>query len=98
MHRLIQRVIQNIKTLASEEKVRFTNKAYRELYNLELELDENDVYALLQDLRPHEFKHRERSKITEEWLYVFKIEIFGVIIYLKLILRKKCIIISFHED
>jgi hypothetical protein len=33
-----------------------------------------------------------------EWLYVFKPELAGTVLYVKLIVRLDCIVVSFHED
>lgn len=35
---------------------------------------------------------------TGEWMYVFKPVLAGTIVYLKLIIRDGCVIVSFHED
>src|SRR5690242_16470901 len=61
-------------------------------------VDETDVCHLLLDLKISDFKERKHSNITDEWLYIFLISVEDCQIYLKLILRNNCLIISFHED
>ena len=39
-----------------------------------------------------------QSAISGEWMYVFKPTVTGTRLYVKLILRGDCIIISFHEE
>ena len=33
-----------------------------------------------------------------EWMYVFSPSLAGVILYVKVIVRDDCIVVSFHED
>jgi hypothetical protein len=33
-----------------------------------------------------------------EWMYLFRPKIAGTILYVKVIVRSNCIVISFHED
>ncbi len=61
-------------------------------------LDETDVIRILQGLTLSDFKEKKKSKITKEWLYVFVFSIESCPIYMKLILRTHCLILSFHED
>jgi len=41
---------------------------------------------------------RLKSPATGEWAYVFKPMLAGTVLYVKLILRNDCVVISFHED
>ena len=41
---------------------------------------------------------RGESEHTPEWLYVFKPRVASVVLYVKLIVRTDCVVISFHED
>jgi len=90
--------LSQIQTCATTGKVSFTYKALRELALLELGLDEADVCDILKSLKASDFIERKRSKLSEEWLYIFKFYVDRTLVYLKLILREDCIIISFHED
>jgi hypothetical protein len=38
------------------------------------------------------------SRATGEWLYVFKPVLAGATLYVKLIVRSNCIVVSFYED
>lgn len=91
-------VLDQIKALAIQEKVSFTYKALREIEALALGLDETDVCQLLTELKASDFVEMKKSNITEEWLYIFNLMVEGLKIYLKMILREDCVVISFHED
>ena len=94
----LKQVIARIRLLAGHGKVTFTYKAFREVSELDLELDETDVCMILTEIGIKKFQGRVRSTATREWLYVFAPEVGGVSIYLKVLLRSDCIVISFHED
>jgi hypothetical protein len=38
------------------------------------------------------------SKKTGEWMYVFKPSVGAVVVYVKVVLRSDCVVISFHEE
>lgn len=76
--------------------MRITAKAFDELR--ELGCTEDDVVDALMRLRTQDFHQRLRSIHTDEWLYVFKPCVAGFVLYVKLILRSHCVLISFHED
>ena len=90
--------LNTIRTLTGLKKILFTQKATLEIATLELGLDFEDVCEVLLALKPHDFHERIVSRITQEWLYIFKPELGGTIIYVKLLLRSECVVISFHED
>jgi MqsR (Motility quorum-sensing regulator) toxin of toxin-antitoxin system len=96
--RWLPRVLRRIQELVDERKVSFTLKARRELAALEFGLDGEDACELLASLTTDDWAGRVASRATGEWLYVFKPELAGVILYVKLILRLDCIVVSFHED
>ena len=52
----------------------------------------------LASLAASEFAERLRSKRTGEWMYIFKPEVGGVPVYLKVILRTDCVVISCHVE
>jgi len=64
----------------------------------ELGLDEEDACDVLARLRAEDCVGRRRSASTGEWMYVFKTQVGGVIVYVKLLLRTNCVLISFHKD
>ena len=96
--RWLPRVLRRIGELVAERKVVFTLKARRELAALEFGLDHEDACELLASLTAEDSAGRLASAVTGEWLYVFKPELAGAILYVKLILRLDCIVVSFHED
>lgn len=98
MPRWLPRVLTRIRGLAAARQVLFTLKARRELAALELGLDEEDACDLLAELTAEDSAGRLASAATGEWMYVFKPALAGVVLYVKLILRKDCIVVSFHED
>lgn len=97
MPRWLQGALTRIRALARAKKVRFTHKALREVVALELRLDADDCCDVLEQLTAADSAGRLRSAITLEWMYVFKPEVARARLYLKVILRDDCIIVSFHE-
>lgn len=79
-------------------QVHFTHKALRELALLDVEIDQEDVCEVLSSLKAGESAGRVLAEHTGEWMYVFKPALGGLVVYVKLILRNHCILISFHED
>lgn len=61
-------------------------------------LDAEDACDILLGLRVTDFAGRVRSESTGEWMYVFKPTVAGAVVYLKLMLRESCLVVSFHED
>ena len=99
MSRWLPRVLRRIRRLATARRVRFTLKARRELALLgELSLDEEDACAVLAALVPTDSAGRVLSETTGEWMYLFKPAVAGLVLYLKVVLRNDCIVVSFHED
>lgn len=83
---------------AAQGSVRFTLKALQELDELGLGLDEDDGLDIVANLSARDFSERVLSSLTNEWMYVFKPMVAETVIYIKLIVRVDCVIISFHED
>jgi len=98
MPRWLSRLLARIHTLAEQGRVRFTLKALRELAALGLGLDETDACHTLTGLTAKDFRGRLVSRLTGEWMYVFGPRVGGTMVYLKLILREDCVVISFHEE
>jgi hypothetical protein len=98
MPRWLPRVLDRIHALAAAGNVSFTLKGLRELAALDLGLDEDDACALLEALGAEVFRHRLASNATGEWMYVFHPRVGGTPLYVKVILRAECIVISFHEQ
>ena len=98
MPRWLPRLLTRIRQLARRGQIRFTLKATRELAMLASGLDAQDAAEILAALAPDEFGERFRTRSTGEWMYVFRPVVAGTVVYLKLILRRECIVVSFHED
>jgi len=89
-------VLRRVRALAAEQKLRFTLKAVREL--AALGLDATDACESLEGLKAADFVKRLVSEATGEWMYVFKPTVGGMLVYVKLILRRGSLVVSFHED
>jgi len=94
----LSRVLARIHRLAAEGKVQLTEKAFDELRALPLGISTEDAYRILENLTASECAGRLVSRETEEWLYVFKPRIAGIVLYVKVVLRTDCVVISFHEE
>jgi hypothetical protein len=91
-------VLAEIHRLVARRLVRFTFKATDELAQLELGVDEEDALQILGELSADDLARRIESERAAEWLYVFRPEVAGVILYVKLVVRSECVVVSFHED
>ena len=98
MPRWLPKVLSRIRVLAGARKVLFTLKARRELANLDLGIDEEDACDVLANLTTDDSAGRLESAATGEWKYLFKPRLAGMVLYVKLIVRNDCVVISFHED
>jgi hypothetical protein len=61
-------------------------------------LDEDDACDVLANLRPKDVVRRLVSTKTGEWMYVFNPSVSGRDLYVKVVLRGDCVVISFHEQ
>ena len=98
MPRWLPRLLSRIHALAGRGRVRLTLKAARELAALGARLDVQDACDVLVALNVDDFFDRFESEHTGEWMYVFKPSLAGMLVYLKLVLRAECVVVSFHED
>jgi hypothetical protein len=98
MPRWLPSVLARIHELAASGHIRLTLKAAREVSALGLGLDPEDVRDILAGLRPSESVGRLASRVTGEWMYVFRPCVGGETVYVKLILRSDCVVVSFHEE
>jgi hypothetical protein len=76
--------------------VRFTFKAVRELAALALDVD--DAVDVLRSLSSSDARGRIRSEATSEWMCVFKPTVAETVLYVKVVVRDECIVVSFHRD
>lgn len=65
---------------------------------LVLDLAPEDVRDVLGCLSTEDSAGRLASRASGEWMYVFKPDVGGQIIYVKVVLREHCLVVSFHED
>lgn len=98
MARWLSKALTRVRALAAQRKVWFTLKALRELASLGLGLDVEDACDVLADLAAEDSAGRLVSELTGEWMYVFKPRVAETRVYIKLILRNDCVIVSFHEN
>jgi len=94
----LTRVLGRIHRLAAEGKVQLTEKAFEELRALPLGISIEDAHHILENLTAGECAGRLVSRETDEWLYVFKPRIAEIVLYVKVVLRADCVVISFHEE
>ena len=98
MSQWLPRLLRRVHELAAAQRISLTLKAATELAALELGLDTEDLSDVLVGLTSEDFAEKIVSKTTGESMYVFKPTISDVIIYLKIIVRQTCVVVSFHED
>ncbi len=96
MERWVWWAAARIRALGAARRVRFTHKALEELYRLDLGLDESDAADILASLSPSEVVGRMRSSRGGEWMYVLEPGVGAIPLYVKVILRDECVVISFH--
>ena len=94
----LPKVLKRIRALAAARRVLFTLKARRELAALEFGLDQQDACDVLSKLTAEESAGRLESLVTGERMYLFKPSLAGAVLYVKVVLRSGCIVVSFHED
>ncbi len=73
-------------------------KAIAEVRGLELGLGVSDVVDILTALSAVDSAGRLRSSASSEWLYVFKPTVAETVLYVKVVLRGDCVVVSFHKD
>jgi hypothetical protein len=98
MPRWLPKILTRIRALAADHKVRLTLKARAELAALDLGLDEADACDVLAKLTTVDSRGRLESTGTGEWMYLFKPLVAETTLYLKVVLRDDCIVVSFHEE
>jgi hypothetical protein len=96
MPRWVSRVLKRIRERAAAFDVRLTHAAQRDA--LLLGLSPDDVRETVAGLGARDSIGRLASSSTGEWMYVFKPDVGGRQVYVKLVLRKDCVVVSFHED
>lgn len=92
----IPRILRRVRALTAAGRVHFTLKALREL--AALCLDASDACKAIEGLAPVDLVMHVWSATTDEWMHVFKPHVGGAPVYVKLVLRRDCIVVSFHDD
>jgi hypothetical protein len=90
----LARLVARIAAMAADGRVQLTAKASLEADDLGL--SQEDVNDVLMSLKTADYAGRLTSH--GEWLYVFLPEVEGLLLYVKLVVRAGCVIVSFHED
>jgi hypothetical protein len=85
--------LRRVHALAAEQN---TLKAVRELATFDR--DATDACESLEGLEAGDVVKTLVSEATGERMYVFKPKVGGIVAYVKLILRRGCVVVSFHED
>ena len=96
MPKWLPRILLRIHELVAQGHVRFTHKANEELKALSL--NQEDGLEIIVGLAAKDFAARLTSEATGEWMYVFKPPLGYAFVYVKLVLRGRCIVVSFHEE
>ena len=89
-------VLNRVANLAHRRRVQFTLKATRERNALGLGIAE--ACGILAGMTVEDSAGRIVSRVTGEWMYVFKPLVADSPIYVNVVLRRDCIVVSFHED
>ena len=98
MPRWLGEVLKAVHRNARRGSVRVTYKALHEMAALEPSISPDEARQVLQGLDRASFRHRLRSIRSAEWLYVFRATWCGEAVYIKILLRAECTIISFHPE
>lgn len=98
VRRWVTSLLSRVRALAESNQVVVTKKAREELLTLGFWMSAADVVDVLIHLDVDDFDARLTAEDTGEWMYVFKPVVFDRAVYVKLILRARCIVVSFHED
>ena len=96
MPRWLPKVLKRVREIAETGELRLTYKAMQEAAGLGLSPE--DVREIVVGLSANDSVARLASEVTGEWMYVFKPEIGGQVLYVKLLLCENCVVVSFHED
>ena len=92
----VERLLARIRQFVADGRIRFTNKALDELDDLEL--NESDCLDVISKLEASDYSKRVGSRSSDEWMHVFAPTILWTRLYVKLILRTDCVVISFHDE
>ncbi len=89
----LRKVLKRIHGLAAEGRYELTCKAQREAESIGLAPE--DVQDVLVRLGTSDSVGRLASRTTGEWMYVFRPHVGAQVLYVKLIVRSGCVVVSF---
>lgn len=96
MPRWSRPVILRVQHAVFAGRVRLTHKALAEVASLGI--NEMDALDILLRLAESDAFSRFRSERGTGWMYVFRPVVGGAKLYVKLMVKDGCVVISFHED
>lgn len=96
MPRWLRRTLARIHALSASGAFRLTHKAESEA--LRLGCSAADVRDIVGSLTASDFHERLTSKLSGEWMYIFAPQVADTTMYVKIVLRAQCVVVSFHED
>lgn len=79
-------------------RIFLTAKALQEIDELGLGMDPADAIDVVRQITLADFDQRLLSEATGEWMYVFKPTVAATCVYVKIIERSGCVVVSFHAD
>lgn len=98
MPRWLGEVLKAVHRNVRRGTVQVTLKALQEMAALEPSISPAEACQLLEGLDRASFRRRLRSIRSGEWLYVFRTAWCAERVYIKLLLRSGCTIVSFHPE
>ena len=90
--------LRRIRELAARRAVRVTLKAQLEMSALEPPADIDDLVEVLCGLTAEDWTRRLLSRVTGEAMHVFKPSTPFGLLYVKVVIRNDCVVVSFHEE
>ena len=81
MPRWLDRLLNQVREFASAGHVQLTYKALREALALGFGFELEEICDVLCQLDQSDFHDRFQSESTQEWMYVFKPEVGGIVLY-----------------
>ncbi len=96
--RKLRVALRRIHLLASRRAVQMTLKAQEEMSALTPAADIDDVLDVLLALGEEDWSGRITSVATGEDMFVFHPWTSHGLLYVKVLLRRTCVVVSFHEE
>lgn len=90
--------LRGVHECVARRAVRITLKAMNEMAALDPPADIDDLMGVLERLEEQDWAGRVVSRATGEPMHVFKPATPFGLLYIKVIVRRECVVVSFHED